>query len=195
MRRAMPLLTILLIGAAGVAVATNALAAGSADRSGSDAVLSDAPFAALGGLRHPAPTGLIESLDSAYYAERFAPNISAARLVKGTLAGDEQVWLVPGRGAVCLFLARGVDKSASCQSNEDAAAGHLIMSISHRGQASALVAGVLPNDIVSVDLVGQSARTVAVDSNVFLATTDAELASFVDGQGRSQQVTIPRADK
>jgi len=192
MRRSKLILTTLLIGAAGVAIATNAFAAGSSDQARSNAAPAVSEFTALNGLHHPAPKGLGDAFDSPYYAEHFAPDVSAARLVKGTFDSSDQVWLVPGRGAVCLYVVHGEGGGASCQSDQDAAAGRLVLSVTPPDAKSSFVAGVLPDDVASVDLIGTSARTASVDSNVYVATTDADTASFVDAQGRGQQVTIPR---
>jgi len=195
MRRSQLILTALLIGVAGVAVASNAFASDSPNQARTDASSGRAYFAALGGLHHPPPKGLVDALASPYYVEQFAPDVSAARLVQGTLAGSEQVWLVPGKDAVCLYLRQGEGGGASCQTSDDAAAGRLILSSSQLDTPEAHVVGVLPDGVTSVDLDDASARTVRVESNVYVATTEADLASFVDGQGRSHQITIPRANK
>jgi len=184
-----------LVVAVAVAVGTSAFAAGPAEQGQVKSALRSAHFAGLEGLRHPAPDALVDALDSPYYAEHFAPDVSAARLVKGSVTSQTQVWLIPGRDSVCLYLRQGVGGGASCQPNSEAAAGRLLLSWTEPGEGVSLVAGVIPDGVGSVELGGTSARTVEVDSNVYVATTDADLASFVDGQDRPQQITIPRPSK
>ena len=98
------------------------------------------------------------------------------------------VWIVPGRGYVCLASSSPSDGSAGfgCASNEDVGRGRLAPS-DVDGNGTGVLTGIVPDGVPSVELVDRdgSARSASVARNTYRAPIDADLseARFTDGGG------------
>jgi hypothetical protein len=140
-----------------------------------------AQFSALDSPGTAFPSSFAETVGSGPTASEYGLNLSLARPVGA--AGN--AWLIPGNGELCLWLTNTGGKSGGsvCSTTVRALAGELSESrMNEAGEQHVL--GVVPDDISSVTLGGQSLK---VENNGWEATT---------GQGTTTAtITAPNGAK
>jgi hypothetical protein len=138
--------------------------------------------------------GSVGSVQWGQWSRLFGANVQLAR--RARVSSRDGLFLLPGRGAVCLSLVAGVEGMSTCASLAEAQAGRLIGSaVSSTGDEN-LVYGAVPDDVARVTITTKAGRDVseAVVDNGYLTALAGEpvnVAYTVGGRRVVNDVPYP----
>lgn len=116
----------------------------------------------------PMPARLRTALMQGRLADRFGPNVDAARPLSDTTASSS-VWLVPGRASLCLVVMRGNDDGGlTCQTSDSRATDLSLIRVAGDG-SSREVLGIAPDGVDTVEArhADGTVERVAVAHNLY----------------------------
>ena len=193
--------TALLVGGLGTAavasVSTRAPSPKSAilsatGRAAVPAVQSDqtATFSALKAASGQVPDQVRRWITESDFYGKFGLNVSLAR-GRLTTASSQPVWIIPGNGYLCLWMADPADAGGLvCETTEEAAAGQLVFTQLRPGEPTKTVVALVPDDVSQVEFVSDHrSQAVSVDGN--LAASSREAPGQLQYKAPFGDVTVP----
>ena len=156
----------------------------------------DAPARAVFSVLGSDPEAMPESvtrwvMEDDFYA-KFGLNVQLAQGVL-TAASSQPVWILPGNGYICLWMADPIDAGGLvCDTTENAIAGRLVFTQFRPGDTTSHVVALVPNGVTSASATSDSGtHPISLESNLASVTgSDVSRVSYEDG-GREVLIDTP----